>query len=153
LVLSTLHTNDAPSTLTRLRNMGVAPFNVASSVILITAQRLVRRLCSKCKAPADIPRETLLDAGFDEKELDGSWKPYGPVGCNACNRGYKGRVGIYQVMPISEEMRRIILADGSAMQIAQQARAEGVRSMRESGLHKVKIGVTSLEEVLGVTNE
>ncbi|MDO5692236.1 MAG: type IV-A pilus assembly ATPase PilB [Pseudomonadota bacterium] len=153
LVLSTLHTNDAPTTLTRMRNMGIAPFNIASSVILITAQRLARRLCAQCKAPADIPRETLVEAGFDELELDGSWTPFKPVGCGACNNGYKGRVGIYEVMPISEDLQRIILADGSALEIAEQARREGVRSLREFGLHKVKIGVTSLEEVLAVTNE
>ena len=153
LVLSTLHTNDAPTTLTRMRNMGIAPFNIASSVILITAQRLARRLCPKCKEPTDIPNEALLEAGFTEEDLDGSWTPYRPVGCDACNNGYKGRVGIYQVMPISEEMQRIILADGSALEISDQARSEGVRSLRESGLHKVKIGVTSLEEVLAVTNE
>ena len=153
LVLSTLHTNDAPTTLTRMRNMGIAPFNIASSVILITAQRLARRLCPKCKEPTDIPNETLLEAGFTEEDLDGSWTPYKPVGCDACNNGYKGRVGIYQVMPISEEMQRIILADGSALEISDPARSEGVRSLREAGLHKVKIGVTSLEEVLAVTNE
>lgn len=153
LVLSTLHTNDAPTTLTRMRNMGIAPFNIASSVILITAQRLARRLCPKCKEPTDIPNDALLEAGFTEEDLDGSWTPYKPVGCDACNNGYKGRVGIYQVMPISEEIQRIILADGSALEISDQARAEGVRSLRESGLHKVKTGVTSLEEVLAVTNE
>jgi type IV pilus assembly protein PilB len=153
LVLSTLHTNDAPTTLTRMRNMGIAPFNIASSVILITAQRLGRRLCAFCKEPMDIPRDSLIDAGFDENELDGSWVPYRAVGCAKCNNGYKGRVGIYEVMPISEEIQRIILADGSALEIAEQARREGVRSLRESGLHKVKIGVTSLEEVLAVTNE
>lgn len=153
LVLSTLHTNDAPTTLTRMRNMGIAPFNIASSVILITAQRLARRLCPQCKTPVDIPRESLVEAGFDELDLDGSWTPYKPVGCPACNNGYKGRVGIYEVMPISEEMQRIILADGSALEIAEQARQEGVRSLRESALHKVKIGVTSLEEVLAVTNQ
>ena len=153
LVLSTLHTNDAPTTLTRMRNMGIAPFNIASSVILITAQRLARRLCAQCKAPVDIPRETLMEAGFSELELDGSWTPYKPVGCSACNNGYKGRVGIYEVMPISEELQRIILADGSALKIAEQARREDVRSLRQSGLHKVKLGVTSLEEVLACTNE
>ncbi|WP_041675628.1 type IV-A pilus assembly ATPase PilB [Ramlibacter tataouinensis] len=152
LVLSTLHTNDAPTTLTRMRNMGIAPFNIASSVILITAQRLARRLCASCKAPADIPHETLLDAGYKEEEVDGTWTPYRPVGCSACNNGYKGRVGIYQVMPISEEIQRIILRDGSSLEIAQQAESEGVRSLRQSGLHKVKLGVTSLEEVLGCTN-
>ncbi|MDF1485465.1 type IV-A pilus assembly ATPase PilB [Ramlibacter sp. H39-3-26] len=153
LVLSTLHTNDAPTTLTRMRNMGIAPFNIASSVILITAQRLARRLCPLCKAPADIPHEALVEAGYTENDLDGSWVPYKAVGCSSCNNGYKGRVGIYQVMPISDEIQRIILRDGSAMDIAEQARREGVRSLRESGLHKVKQGITSLEEVLAVTNE
>ena len=153
LVLSTLHTNDAPTTLTRMRNMGIAPFNIASSVILITAQRLARRLCPACKAPADIPHETLVEAGFREEDLDGSWVTYRAVGCSACNNGYKGRVGIYQVMPISEEIQRIILRDGSALEIAEQARNEGVRSLRESGLHKARLGLTSLEEVLAVTNE
>jgi type IV pilus assembly protein PilB len=152
MVLSTLHTNDAPTTLTRMRNMGIAPFNIASSVILITAQRLARRLCVQCKAPVDIPHETLLDAGFKEEDVDGTWTPYRPVGCSACNNGYKGRVGIYQVMPISEDIQRIILADGSALDIAKQAEAEGVRTLRQSGLAKVRIGITSLEEVLGCTN-
>jgi type IV pilus assembly protein PilB len=152
LVLSTLHTNDAPTTLTRMRNMGIAPFNIASSVILITAQRLARRLCPQCKEPADVPHEALLDAGYAEEDIDGSWVPYKPVGCSACNNGYKGRVGIYQVMPVSEEIQRIILRDGSALEIAAQAKAEGVRSLRESGLHKARMGMTSLEEVLAVTN-
>ncbi|MDD2925926.1 type IV-A pilus assembly ATPase PilB [Rhodoferax sp.] len=153
LVLSTLHTNDAPTTLTRMRNMGIAPFNIASSVILITAQRLARRLCPLCKKPIDIPEKTLRDAGFQPEELDGSWQPYHPVGCSACNNGYKGRVGLYQVMPITEEIQRIILRDGSALEIAEQARREGVHSLRDAGLHKVRMGVTSLEEVLAVTNE
>ncbi len=152
LVLSTLHTNDAPATLTRLRNMGIAPFNIASSVILITAQRLARRLCPNCKVPADIPSETLLDAGFKEEDVDGSWTPFRPVGCSMCNNGYKGRVGIYQVMPITDEIQRIILRDGSALDIAEQAEREGVKSLRGAGLQKVKIGMTSLEEVLGCTN-
>lgn len=152
LVLSTLHTNDAPTTLTRMRNMGIAPFNIASSVILITAQRLARRLCPHCKTPVDIPRETLLQAGFNEDDVDGSWSPFHPVGCSKCNNGYKGRVGIYQVMPISEEIQRIVLRDGSALEVAAQAQAEGVRSLRQSGLYKVKLGMTSLEEVLGCTN-
>jgi type IV pilus assembly protein PilB len=152
MVLSTLHTNDAPTTLTRMRNMGIAPFNIASSVILITAQRLARRLCPQCKAPIDIPHETLLEAGFKEEDVDGTWTPYRPVGCSACNNGYKGRVGIYQVMPISEDIQRIILADGSALDIAKQAEAEGVRTLRQSGLAKVRMGITSLEEVLGCTN-
>ncbi|MCW5654992.1 type IV-A pilus assembly ATPase PilB [Hydrogenophaga sp.] len=153
LVLSTLHTNDAPTTLTRMMNMGIPTFNIASSVILITAQRLARRLCSNCKAPLDVPRKALLDAGYQAEELDGTWTPYKPVGCSACNNGYKGRVGIYQVMPISEEIQRIILRGGSALDIAQQASKEGVRTLRESGLLKVKQGMTSLEEVLSVTNE
>ena len=153
MVLSTLHTNDAPTTLTRMMNMGIPTFNIASSVILITAQRLARRLCPSCKAPLDAPRKALLDAGYKAEELDGSWTPYKPVGCSACNNGYKGRVGIYQVMPISEEIQRIILKGGSALDIAQQSSREGVRSLRESGLLKVKQGVTSLEEVLSVTNE
>ncbi|MBI2769908.1 MAG: type IV-A pilus assembly ATPase PilB [Burkholderiales bacterium] len=153
LVLSTLHTNDAPTTLTRMRNMGIAPFNIASSVILITAQRLARRLCANCKQPADIPHETLLEAGFKEEDVDGTWSPYRPVGCSMCNNGYKGRVGIYQVMPITDDIQRIILRDGSALDIAEQATREGVNSLRKSGLNKVRLGVTSLEEVLGCTNE
>lgn len=153
LVLSTLHTNDAPTTLTRMRNMGIAPFNIASSVILITAQRLARRLCTNCKATLDLPKKTLLDAGFKDAEIDSSWTTYRPVGCSSCNGGYKGRVGIYQVMPISDEIQRIILRDGSAMDIAVQAATEGVESLRRAGLSKVKLGLTSLEEVLAVTNE
>ncbi len=153
MVMSTLHTNDAPTTLTRMMNMGVAPFNIASSVILITAQRLARRLCENCKAPGDYPREALIRAGYKEEELDGSWKPYKAIGCGSCNNGYKGRVGIYQVMPISEEIQRIILTQGTAMDIAKQAKLEGVRDLRESGLVKVKAGLTSLEEVIAVTNE
>jgi type IV pilus assembly protein PilB len=152
MVLSTLHTNDAPGTLTRLLNMGVAPFNVASSVICITAQRLARKLCS-CKKPIDIPKEALLRAGFKEEELDGSWQPYHAVGCEICQgSGYKGRTGIYQVMPITDEMTRIILKNGSAMDIADQARREGVLDLRQAGLLKVKSGHTSLEEVEAVTN-
>jgi type IV pilus assembly protein PilB len=153
LVLSTLHTNDAPSTLTRLRHMGIAPFNIAASVILITAQRLARRLCPLCKREADIEHPALLEAGFRPLELDGSWKPYRPVGCSACNNGYKGRVGLYQVMPISEEIQRIILRDGNAIEIADQARREGVKTLRQAGLQKAKMGLTSIEEVLAVTNE
>ena len=154
LVFSTLHTNDAPTTLTRLMNMGVPAFNIASSVILITAQRLARKLCTQCKSPVDLPADTLLEAGFREEDVDGSWKPYKPGKCNACGgSGYKGRVGIYQVMPISEEIQRIILNHGTAMDIAEQARKEGVRSLRESGLVKVRQGLTSLEEIIAVTNE
>ena len=153
MVMSTLHTNDAPTTLTRMMNMGVAPFNIASSVILITAQRLARRLCDNCKVPGDYPKQALLDAGYKESDLDGTWKAYRAVDCSSCNNGYKGRVGIYQVMPISEEIQRIILSHGTALDIAKQAKAEGVRDLRESGLVKVKQGVTSLEEVIAVTNE
>lgn len=153
MVLSTLHTNDAPSTLTRMINMGIPSYNVAASVLLITAQRLGRRLCTNCKQPVDIPPEALLDAGFTQADLDGSWQAYGAVGCDACKKtGYKGRVGIYQVMPITDEINRLILKGGSAMDIAEQARREGVRDLRQSGLLKVKSGLTSLEEVLAVTN-
>ena len=153
LVLSTVHTNDAPATLMRLANMGVPAFNIASSVILITAQRLARKLCA-CKQPEDIPPEALLEAGFTEEDLDGSWQAYGPVGCDNClGTGYKGRVGVYEVMPISDEMRQIIMRNGTALDIAEQAAKEGVRNLRESGLLKVKQGVTSLEEIEAVTNE
>ncbi|MBS0441493.1 MAG: type IV-A pilus assembly ATPase PilB [Proteobacteria bacterium] len=153
MVMSTLHTNDAPTTLTRLLNMGVAPFNIASAVLLITAQRLARKLCENCKAPADYPREAMLRAGFQEGDLDGSWKPYRAVGCSACSNGYKGRVGIYQVMPISEEIQRLILSEGTAMDLAAQAHKEGVRDLRQSGLVKVRAGMTTLDEVISVTNE
>jgi type IV pilus assembly protein PilB len=153
MVMSTLHTNDAPTTLTRLLNMGVAPFNIASAVLLITAQRLGRKLCENCKTQADYPREAMLKAGFQETDLDGSWRPYRAVGCSACSNGYKGRVGIYQVMPISEEIQRLILAEGTAMDLASQAQREGVRDLRQSGLIKVRAGVTTLEEVISVTNE
>ncbi|AMP07182.1 type IV-A pilus assembly ATPase PilB [Collimonas pratensis] len=152
MVFSTLHTNDAPSTLTRLMNMGVPAFNIASSVILITAQRLARRLCS-CKQPITIQEEALAEAGFTEDDIDGSWLPYKAVGCERCNgTGYKGRVGIYQIMPITEEIERIILAHGTALEIEAQAKREGVKTLRQSGLMKVKQGMTSLEEVLGCTN-
>ena len=152
LVLSTLHTNDAPTTLTRLRNMGVPAFNIAASVILISAQRLARRLCVQCKEAFDLPNETLLESGFKQEDIDGSWNPYRAVGCSACNHGYKWRVGIYQVMPISDAIQAIILRDGSAMEIAVQAEREGVKTLRASGLSKVKLGLTSLEEVLALTN-
>ena len=129
-------------------------FNIASSVILITAQRLARRLCKECKRPAEIPKEALLRAGYGESDLDGSWIPYMHVGCEACKgSGYKGRVGIYQVMPISDEINRIIMKNGNAIDIADQAKREGVRDLSRSGLNKVKQGLTSLEEVEAVTNE
>lgn len=153
MVFSTLHTNDASSTLTRLMNMGIAPFNIASSVILIVAQRLVRRLCT-CKQPVEILDEILIQAGFTPEALDGSWTPYQPIGCERCSdTGYKGRVGIYEMMPITEAIERIILDHGSSLDIEQQARKEGVQSLRQSGLFKIKQGVTSLEEILGCTNE
>lgn len=152
MVLSTLHTNDAPSTLTRLMNMGIPTFNIASSILLITAQRLVRRLCS-CKKPLDTPAETLLNAGFTEDDLDGSWSLYGPGECDRCKgSGYKGRVGLYQVMPVTEAIQRLIMANGTALDIAVQAQKEGVNDLRRSGLLKVKQGLTSLDEILGSTN-
>ena len=154
LVLSTLHTNDAPATLMRLLNMGVAPFNIASSVILITAQRLARKLCTQCKRPEDIPPEALVQAGFGEEDLDGSWQAFGPTGCDACKgTGYKGRIGIYEVMPISDEMRQLIMRSANALDIADQSQKEGVKNLRQSGLLKVKQAVTSLEEVEAITNE
>jgi len=152
MVLSTLHTNDAPSTLTRLMNMGIPTFNIASSILLITAQRLARRLCT-CKKPLDAPVEALLNAGFTETDLDGSWTLYGPGECERCKgSGYKGRLGLYQVMPVTEDIQRIIMANGTALDIAAQAEKEGVRDLRRSGLLKVKQGLTSLEEVLATTN-
>ena len=152
LVLSTLHTNDAPATLTRLMNMGIPTFNLASSILLITAQRLVRRLCT-CKKPLEIPLETLLNAGFTESNLDGSWVLYGPGECDRCKgTGYKGRVGLYEVMPITEDIQRIIMANGGELDIGAQARKNGVNDLRRSGLLKVMQGLTSLEEVLGSTN-
>ncbi len=154
LVLSTLHTNDAPATLMRLANMGVPAFNIASSVILITAQRLCRKLCTHCKRPEEIPPEALLQAGFTEEDIDGTWQAYGPAGCDTClGTGYKGRVGIYEVMPITDEMRQIIMRNGTVLDIAEQAKKEGVRNLRQSGLLKVKQGLTSLEEIEAVTNE
>ena len=152
MVLSTLHTNDAPQTLTRLMNMGVPLFNIASSVLLITAQRLARRLCT-CKVPLETPTEALLNAGYTEADIDGTWKLYGPGGCERCKgSGYKGLVGIYQVMPVSEEIQRIILAGGTSLDIAAQAAREGVNDLRRSGLLKAMQGVTSLDEVLSTTN-
>jgi type IV pilus assembly protein PilB len=155
MVLSTLHTNDAPSTLTRLLNMGVAPFNIASAVSLITAQRLARRLCKNCKVPIDVPKEALLGVGFTEEDLKEEWQLYGPKvgGCELCNNGYKGRVGIYQVMPITDAISRIIMTNGTAHDIADQAKLEGVKDLRQSGLIKVMQGLTSIEEVEACTNE
>ncbi|BAP90200.1 type IV-A pilus assembly ATPase PilB [Burkholderiales bacterium GJ-E10] len=153
MVMSTLHTNDAPATLVRLANMGVPAFNIASSVILITAQRLARRLCN-CKQPAPVDKDALLAAGFSEADLDGSWTLYHAVGCDRCKgSGYKGRTGIYQVMPISEATQHLILHGANSMDIARQAQQEGVRDLRQSGLLKVKQGITTIDEVLGCTNE
>ena len=155
MVLSTLHTNDAPSTLTRLLNMGVAPFNIASAVSLITAQRLARRLCKNCKVPLDVPKEALFGVGFTEDDFKDEWQLYGPKegGCELCNNGYKGRVGIYQVMPITDAISRIIMKSGTAHDIADQAKLEGVKDLRQSGLIKVMQGLTSIEEVEACTNE
>ena len=154
MVFSTLHTNNAPATLTRMLNMGVAPFNIASSVLLIMAQRLARRLCAHCKKPADIPEEALLRAGFKKEDLDGSWKPYAPVGCEECrSTGYRGRTGIYEVMPITDAMTRLIMQNGTAIDIADLARQEGMVDLRHAGLLKVKAGLTSLTEIEAVTNE
>jgi len=151
MVLSTLHTNSAPQTLTRLMNMGVAPYNIASSVTLIIAQRLARRL-HNCKEQVDVPKDELLRQGFKEEELDGL-EIYRPVGCDQCNQGYKGRVGVYEVMPVSEDIGRIIMSGGNAMEIADQAAREGVSSLRLSGLKKIRDGVTSLEEINRVTKD
>jgi len=152
MVMSTLHTNDAPATLTRLMNMGVPTFNIASSILLITAQRLARRLCN-CKKPMDVPEKTLIDAGFTEADLDGSWTLFGPGSCERCKgTGYRGRVGIYQVMPISEATQRLIMSGAGEMDLSEQAAREGVKNLRESGLLKVKQGLTSLDEVLSTTN-
>ncbi|HEB80474.1 MAG TPA: type IV-A pilus assembly ATPase PilB, partial [Chromatiales bacterium] len=152
MVLSTLHTNDAPQTLTRLMNMGVPSYNIASSVSLIIAQRLARRLCSHCRRPVEVPRDVLLKEGFTEEDL-ADIRLFGPVGCEQCTGGYKGRVGIYQVMPISEDIQRIILEGGNVMQIAEQAAREGVADLRASGLRKVRQGVTGLEEINRVTKD
>jgi len=153
LVLSTLHTNDAPKTLTRMVDMGVKPYAIATSVSLIIAQRLARRLCDNCKEVKDIPSEALLKEGFSKEEIEGGLSIFGPKGCKQCNAGYKGRVGIFQVMQVSETMGRIIMEGGNAMQISDQAAKEGVIDLRQAGLNKVKDGVTSLEEVNRVTIE
>lgn len=152
LVLSTLHTNSAPETLTRLRNMGVPSFNIATSVTLIIAQRLARRLCSECKVERDVPKGSLLEMGFSEKVIDEGFTLYGPGGCQRCNNsGYKGRVGIYEVVKITEPIARIIMEDGNSIQIGDVCREEGFNDLRTSALYKAQIGVTSLEEVERVT--
>jgi type IV pilus assembly protein PilB len=153
LVLSTLHTNDAPQTLTRLIDMGVKPYAIATSVSLIIAQRLARRLCSHCKQPMDIPREALIKEGYSEADVAAGIRIFSPKGCASCTDGYKGRVGIYQVLPVTDAIARIILAGGSAVDIGEQAAKEGVWDLRRAGLEKVKAGMTSLEEVNSVTIE
>ncbi|WP_180013376.1 type IV-A pilus assembly ATPase PilB [Acinetobacter sp. YH16031] len=154
MVMSTLHTNSAPETLTRLRNMGVPSFNIATSVNLVIAQRLARRLCSQCKKPADIPQQSLLEMGFTEADLQSpEFQIYEPVGCNECREGYKGRVGIYEVMKVTPEISRIIMEDGNAIEIAEASARAGFNNLRRSGLVKVMQGVTSLQEVNRVTSE
>lgn len=152
LVLSTLHTNDAPQTLSRLINMGVPPFNIATAVSLIIAQRLGRRLCESCKVPDEIPKDVLIQEGFKEEDIEGA-EIFKATGCSKCNKGYKGRVGIYQVMKISEDIGKIIMAGGNAIEIAHQARAENIPDLRESALKKVLQGTMSLEEANRVTKD
>jgi len=153
LVLSTLHTNDAPQCLTRLANMGVPPFNIASSVLLIMAQRLVRKLCPHCREEDDLPREALIEEGFNDEEIAEGITLYKPIGCDRCVDGYKGRVGIFQVIKVSDEMGRLIMAGGNSIQLADQAEKEGYADLRRSGLRKVKAGITSLLELNRVTKE
>jgi type IV pilus assembly protein PilB len=150
LVLSTLHTNDAQQTLTRLVDMGVKPYAIATSISLIIAQRLARKLCNQCKQPLDIPAEALLKEGFSAEDARGM-KIFGPVGCSNCTDGYKGRTGIYQVMPLTNAIARIILGGGSAVEIGDEAAREGIWDLRRAGLEKVKAGITSLEEINSVT--
>ncbi len=152
LVLATLHTNDAPQSLTRLENMGIPTYNIAGGVHLVMAQRLVRKLCPHCKKPLRIPEQALIEAGFAPEDLQG-WRPLGAAGCDQCNNtGYKGRMGLYQVMPVSDAMREIIMRGGTSIDLARQAAQEGVLTMRQNGLKRISEGVTSLEEVLRVTN-
>lgn len=151
LVLSTLHTNDAPQSLTRLIDMGVKPYAIATSVSLIIAQRLARRLCTKCKVPMEIPADALLKEGFSKAEVDQGIRIYAPKGCDDCTNGYRGRVGIYQVLPVTETIGRIIMEGGNAIEIADQARKDGVWDLRMAGLDKVKRGLTSLDEINSVT--
>ena len=152
LLLSTLHTNDAPGALVRLRHMGVASYNIAASLALVTAQRLVRRLCPHCRRPEPASTSTLLQLGFKPEDLDGSWQPYGPVGCAQCHQGYRGRTGVFQVMPINEAMQALILREADSLEVARQAARDGVLSLREAGLRKVKLGLTSLQEICSHTH-
>ena len=153
LVLSTLHTNDATGTLVRLRNMGVAPYNIAASVSLVTAQRLVRRLCKHCRQAQSLSRDALRQAGWESEEPQKNGTVYAPVGCAHCHKGFKGRTGIFQVMPVSAQMQELVLQDAGAQVLAQQARREGIASLRQAGLRKVLAGITSLDEVLAATRE
>jgi type IV pilus assembly protein PilB len=153
LVLSTLHTNSAAETLTRMMNMGVPAYNIATSVSLIIAQRLGRRLCKACKQTIDVPKETLLKEGFTEEQIDSGLTLYRPKGCDKCNGGYKGRVGIYEVVKVTDELANMIMEEASSIQIAKQAQKEGFRTLRQSALRKVMEGVTSLEEANRVTKD
>ncbi|MCD9030592.1 type IV-A pilus assembly ATPase PilB [Luteimonas sp. Y-2-2-4F] len=153
MVLSTLHTNDAPQTIARLMNMGIAPYNITSSVTLVIAQRLARRLCEKCKRPMDLPPNALLAEGFTADEIHAGLRIFDAVGCDDCTNGYKGRTGLYQVMPMSDEIQEIVLAGGNALQIEEAARRAGVRDLRQSALLKVKKGITSLAEINRVTKD
>jgi type IV pilus assembly protein PilB len=150
-VLSTLHTNDAPKTLTRMVDMGIKPYAIASTVSLIIAQRLARRLCANCKEPIDVPAEALLKEGFTEAEVEEGITIYSAQGCAQCTNGYKGRLGIFQVLPVSDAIGRIIMEGGNSLQIADQADKEGIPDLRKSGLKKVKDGFTGLEEINRVT--
>ncbi|MCR8934735.1 MULTISPECIES: type IV-A pilus assembly ATPase PilB [unclassified Pseudomonas] len=152
LVLSTLHTNSAAETLTRLHNMGIPGFNIATSVSLIIAQRLARKLCNHCKKPIEVPRETLIKEGFPEERI-GSFTIYEPVGCDHCNNGYKGRVGIYEVVKNTPELQRLIMAEGNSLEIDMQMRRDGFDDLRTAGLHKAMQGTTSLEEINRVTKD
>jgi type IV pilus assembly protein PilB len=152
-VLSTLHTNDAPQTIARLMNMGIAPYNITSSVTLVIAQRLARRLCAKCRRPVDLPPNALVAEGFTEAEVQSGFTVYEAVGCDECTSGYKGRTGIYQVMPMSEAIQEIVLEGGNALQIAEVAQKAGIRDLRQSALLKVRNGITSLAEINRVTKD
>ena len=152
MVMSTLHTNSAAETLTRLRNMGVPAFNIATSVNLIIAQRLARKLCSTCKKPVEVPQDVLVKEGFPADKV-GTFKIYGPVGCENCKGGYKGRVGIYEVVKITPALQRLIMEEGNSIEIAEQARKDGFNDLRTSGLFKAMQGITSLEEINRVTKD
>ena len=153
MVMSTLHTNSAPETLTRLRNMGVPSFNIATSVNLVIAQRLARKLCTSCRRPIDIPEETLLNVGFDQSELTDDLVIYEPVGCESCSDGYKGRVGVYEVMKVTPAISKIIMSEGNAIEIAEASKEAGFANLRKSGLKKVKAGLTSIQEIMRVTSD